>query len=104
MGWPRASRDTRRVGFVGFEVGGGGVEEQQVDLVIEQRGDLPEHLFLQIRGDVDEPVHRPVAGVVGGLGQAVDVGAARDPAGRGQLRARRQRPVRDQREQHPLGA
>ena len=57
-------------GFVGvfqFEVGGGGVEEQQVDLEVEQVRDLVEHPDLELLADVVEPVHRPVAGVVAGL-------------------------------------
>ncbi len=36
--------------------------------------------------------------------QAADRGVARGPLGRGQLRLRVERPVRDQREQHPLDA
>jgi hypothetical protein len=43
----------RGVGFVGLEVGGGGVEEQQIHLMIEQGRDLPEHLFLQVTGNVE---------------------------------------------------
>jgi hypothetical protein len=31
--------DDRVVGSIGLEVGGGGVEEQQVDLVVQQGGD-----------------------------------------------------------------
>ncbi|MFC5993775.1 hypothetical protein ACFQE5_06055 [Pseudonocardia hispaniensis] len=56
-----------RVRLVDLEVGGGDVEEQQVDLTVQQACDLPEHLALQLRGDLDQPVHRPVTGVVGGL-------------------------------------
>lgn len=55
-------------------------KNSRFDLVIEQRRDLPEHLPLQICGDVEQPVHRPVADVVAGLGQAIDVGSAGDPA------------------------
>jgi hypothetical protein len=36
--------------------------------------------------DVVEPVHRPVAGVVAGLGQPVDVHVVVDPVRGGQLR------------------
>ena len=54
----------------------------------------------------DQPVHRPVAGVVGhpvvAAGQAGQVHVVGDPRGRGQLRGRGQGPVGDQREQHPL--
>ena len=39
----------------------GGPAAQQVDLVIEQGGDLPKQLPLQLRGDVEQPVHRPAA-------------------------------------------
>ena len=43
------------------------IEEQQVDLEVEQVRDLAKHPALQLVADVVEPVHRPVAGVVGGL-------------------------------------
>jgi hypothetical protein len=91
------------VWLVELEVGGGGVEKQQVDLKVEQVGDLVEHLLFEGVFDLDQPVHRPVARVVGGLRQAVDEDVLVDPAGRGQLRRRCQGPVGDQREQHPLG-
>jgi hypothetical protein len=37
----------RGIGLVEFEIGGGGVEEQQVDLEVEEVGDLAEDLLLQ---------------------------------------------------------
>jgi hypothetical protein len=76
----------RFVGVLQLEVGGGGVEEQQVDLEVEQVRDLVEHLALQVLPDVVEPVHRPVADIVGGLGQPVDVHVVGDPVRGGQLR------------------
>ena len=87
-----------------LEVGGGGVEEQHVDLEVEQGDEAVEDLPLQVAGDLRQPVHRPVAGVVAGGGQVRDQHVLVDPAGGGQLRRRGQRPVRDQGEQHPLGA
>jgi len=96
----------RLVGLLGLEVGGGGVEEDQVDFQVEQVRHLVEHSAGQIGLHRDQPVHRPVAGVVGHpilpAGQPRQVHVVRDPRGGGQLRGRRQRPVRDQREQHPL--
>ena len=85
-----------------LEVGGGGVEEQQVHLQVQQARDPVEDLPLQGVPDFQEPVHRPVAGVVGSGGQLVDVRLAAGPVRRGELGGRVQRPVRDQREQHPL--
>ena len=59
-----------------------------------------------LRGDlvqrVEQEVHRPVRGVVGEPGAALDRDPLGDPAGGGQLGARLQRPLRDQREHHPL--
>jgi len=92
----------RFVGVVQFEVGGGGVEEQQVDLEVEQVRDLVKHRTFQVVAHVVEPVHRPVADIVADLGQPVDVHVMGDPVRGGQLRRRRQRTVGDQPEQHPL--
>ena len=94
----------RSIGLVEFEIGGGGVEEQHVDLEVEEVGDLAEDLLLQGVVDLQQPVHRSVAGVVAGGRQAVDSHVVVDPAGRGQLRRGCQGPVGDQGEQHPLGA
>ena len=85
------------------EVGGGGVEEQQVDFEVQQVGEVVEDLPLQVVADLQQPVHRPVAGIVAGRGQPGDQDVLAGPPGGGQFRGRRQRPVRDQREQHPLG-
>ena len=85
-----------------LQVGGGGVEEQQVHLEVQQVGEVVEDLPLQVAGDLRQPVHRPVAGIVAGRGQAGDQHVLVRPAGCGQLRRRGQRPVRHQREQHPL--
>src|SRR5206468_3047502 len=86
----------------GLEVGGGGVEEQQVNFEVQQAGEVVEDLLLQLVLDLQQPVHRPVAGIVRRGGQAGDQDVLADPAGGGQLGGRSQRPVRDQREQHPL--
>src|SRR6266511_2493221 len=74
-----------------------------LDLEVQQRGDLAEHLAFQLTVDLQQPVHRPVAGVVAGALQPLDGHVVVDPAGGGQLRGGRQRAVGDQREQHPLG-
>jgi hypothetical protein len=91
------------VGLVEFEVGRRRIEEQEIHFKVEEAGDLPEDLLLQLWGHLVEPVHGPVAGVIGGLGESVDVHPSGDPAGGGELARRVQRPVGDQREQHPLG-
>ena len=97
--------DVAPEGFVaglGFEVGGGGVEEQQVDLQVEQVRGRGVHVLGQGWFDGQEPVHRPVAGVVADLGQARNVHVTVDPARGGQLRGRCQCTVGDQREQDPF--
>src|SRR5213076_1746631 len=52
--------------LVAFEVGGGGGEEQQVDLQVEQVGDREAHrlLHLGLRVGLHQQVHRPVRLVV----------------------------------------
>ena len=86
-----------------LEVGAGGVEEQQVHLQVQQVRDLVEDLLLQVVLHLVEPVHRPVAGLLSGLGQRVDMHVVGDPLGSRELRGGGQRAVGDQREQHPLG-
>jgi hypothetical protein len=96
----------RRIGVLSLEVGAGGVEEDQIDLQVEQVRDHVEHPARYLVLDPDQPVHRPVAGVIEhgvvAAGQPGQVHIVRGPAGGGQLRRRRQRPIGDQREQHPL--
>ena len=92
-----------RVGLVHLEVGAGRVEEQQVHLEVEQIRHRPVHPLGQLGLHLQQPVHRPVAGVLVDFGQPVDEHPLVHPTGRGQLRRGRQRPVGHQREQHPLG-
>ena len=92
----------RGVGLLGHEVRGGGVEEQQVNLQTEHLRRPVEDLLLQRLADLQQPVHRPVAGIIAGRRQPRDQHVLAGPAGSGQLRGRRERPVRDQGEQHPL--
>jgi hypothetical protein len=89
---------------VAFEVGAGGVEEQQVDFEVEQVGDGEEHRFLHLRVGVglDQQVHRPIRLIVIHALQARDGDIVAGPLGGGELGGRVDRPVRDQREQHPL--
>ncbi len=93
-------------GFFGvaFEVGAGGVEEQQVDLEVQQVRDGEEHGLLHLRLGVglDEQVHRPIRLVLIHAVQPRDRRVMRGPLGRGQLRTRVDAAVRDQREQHPF--
>ena len=91
------------VGLFRLEVGGGRIEEQQVNFKVQQVRDLVEDLPFQLVSDLQQPVHRPVARIVRRGGQAGDQDVLADPAGGGQLGRRCQRPVRDQGEQHPLG-
>jgi len=93
----------RRVGLPGFEVRGGGVEEQQVDFEVEQVDEAVVDLVFEGGGDLVQPVHGPVAGVVGGLGQAGDVHVVGDPVGGGELARRGEGAVGDQGEQYALG-
>ena len=65
-------------------------------------GDRAEHLRGDLGQGVEQEVHRRVRGVVGEPRAAVDRDPLGHPAGRGQLRAGFQRPLRDQREHHPL--
>jgi hypothetical protein len=89
---------------VAFEIGGGGVEEQQVDLEIEQIRHGEEHrlLHLGLRVRFHQQVHRPIRLVLVHPRQPVDRDVTHRPLGGGQLRHRLDRPVRHQREQHPL--
>jgi len=61
------------------------VEEQQVDLEVQQVRDLAEDLLFQGILHLVQPVHRPVARVVGGLGKPADVRLAAGPVRRGSL-------------------
>ncbi|MFD6163529.1 hypothetical protein ACFWF1_43945, partial [Nocardia sp. NPDC060255] len=78
------------------------IEKQQIDLEVQQRRDPVEHLALEVAVHLVQPVHRPITGIVAGGGQPVDVHITADPVRGSQFRRRRQRPVGDQPEQHPL--
>ena len=95
---------TQLVGQFGFEVGRGGVEEQQIDLQIQQIGNREEHCFLHLGAGVGlhEEVHRPIRLILIHLFETCDRDIMRGPFGGGQLGGRVDRPVGDQREQHPL--
>ena len=87
---------------VAFEVGGGGVEQQHVDLQVQEVGDGEEHRLLHpgLGVGLDEEVHRPVRLVLIHRLQAGDRDVVGDPLRRSELGDRVDRPVRDQREQH----
>ena len=95
---------TRRVGSLDLEVGGGRVEEQQVDLEVQQVGHREVHGLGQVRFDLQQPVHGPVAGVVIDGIEARHRHPLADPLRGRQLGQRFQGPVGHQREQHPFGA
>ncbi len=76
----------RLIRLAGLEIGGGRVEEQQIHFKVQQVGDLEVRLFREVGLDGEQVVHRPVAGVVADLLQAVDVHIFRDPARRGEFR------------------
>ena len=92
----------RRRRGLGLEVGGGGVEEQQVDFQVQQVRRRPVHRLGQVGLHLQQPVHRPIAAVIVDIVQAGDGDALGHPLRGGQLRGRLQRPVGDQCEQHPL--
>jgi hypothetical protein len=78
-------------------------EEQQVNLKIEEVGDLEVRLLGHEGLDGQEVVRGPVAGVVGRGVQAVDVHVTADPLGRGKLGGRGQGTAGGQGGQDPLG-
>ena len=90
------------VGDLGLPVGGGGVHEDDVHVQVEQVRDRVEDLGGDLLQRVEQEVHRPVGGVVGEPRAALDEHPLGHPPGRRQLRGRLQRPLRDQREDHPL--
>jgi hypothetical protein len=94
--------DHRRIGVLDLEIRAGGIEKKQVNLEIKQVGDLMVDRLGQLVTDLEQPVHRPVTGVVADLVQPVDMDVAADPFRGSQFRRRSQSPVGDQREQHPL--
>jgi len=55
----------QRIAVLGLEVGRGGVEEDQVDFEVEQVRDRVEHPSRELVLHLDQPVHGPVAGIVG---------------------------------------
>jgi hypothetical protein len=91
------------LGLVALEVGGGRVEEQQIDLEVQQVSGLEVHLLGELVVDLQQPVHRAVAGVLIQLWEAVDPRALIDPLARRQLAQRLKGAVGDHREQHALG-
>jgi hypothetical protein len=89
---------------VALEEGGGGVEEQQVDLEVEQVGGGEEHRLLHPGLGVGghQQVHRPVRLVVVHASKPGDGRVLAGPLGRRQLAHRIHRAIGDQGEQHPL--
>jgi hypothetical protein len=90
------------VGAVDLPVGGGGVDEDDVDIEVQQVRDRVKDRRGDLAKRVEQEVHRPVRRVIGKPGAAGDRDPFADPAGGGQLAARFQRPLCHQREQHPL--
>ena len=90
------------VGGLGLPIGGSGVHEHEVKIKIEEVGDRGEDLGGDLGQGVEQEVHRRVRGVVGEPRTAGDRDPLGHPAGRGQLRPGLARPLRDQREHHPL--
>ena len=91
------------VGAVDLPVGGGGIHEDDVDVQVQQVRHRVEDPRRDLAQRVEQEIHCRVSGVITESGTVGD----RDPLGHppcgGQLAARRQRPLRHQREQHPLG-
>ena len=92
-----------RVRRVGLEVRAGRVEEEQVDLEVEQVRGRPVHLLGELGLDLQEPVHGPVALVVGELRETRDRDPLAHPGGTRQLGGGGEGPVGDHREERPLG-
>ena len=91
------------VGHIDLPVGGGGVDEDDVHVQVQQVRDRVEDPRGDLAQGVEQEVHHPIRRVVAEPATAGD----RDPLGHppcgGQLAARFQRPLRHQCEQHPLG-
>jgi hypothetical protein len=85
-----------------LEVRRGGVQEEQVDLQVEEVGDAPEHLPLDLVMRLEQEVHRAVQLMHVDLREALDVRFIRHPRLDRELAAGIERPVRHQREQEPL--
>ena len=90
------------VGGLGLPVGGGGVDEHDVQIKVEQVRNRGEHLRGDLIESVEQEVHRGVRGVLGEPRAALDRDPLRDPTGRGQLGSGLTRPLRDECEHHPL--
>jgi len=91
------------IGFVYAEVGGGGVEEQEINLQVEEIGHLMEDRLLESGGDQKKEVHGPVEGVIGYLGKPGDLHVSLHPFRCGQLGGGTKRPTRHQSEEGPFG-
>ena len=79
--FPCSSRATGASASSGHEVSRGGVEEQQVDLEAEHLARPGRRPLLQGPADLQQPVHRPVARVVGRRRQPGDQYVLARPAG-----------------------
>ncbi len=90
------------IGAVDFPVGGGRVDEDDVQIQVQQVRDRPEDLRGDLGQRLEQEVHRPIRLVVGEDREVVDRDPLRDPLGRGQLRPGLQRSLRDQREHDPF--
>ena len=91
------------VGAVDLPVGGGGVDEDDVDVQVEQVRDRVEDPRRDLIERIQQEIHGRVRGVVAEPETVGDRDPLGHPTGGGQLAARLQRPLRHQREQHPLG-
>jgi len=91
-----------RIGAVDFPVGAGRVHEDDVQVEVEQVRDRAEDLPGDLVQGFEQEVHRGIRGVLAEAAAAFDRDPLGDPLGAGQLAARLQCPLGDQREQHPL--
>ena len=90
-------------GDLHLPVGGGRVHEDDVDVQVEQVCHRVEDLGGDLLQRGEQEVHGPVGGIVGEPRTALDEHPLGHPPGGGQLGGRLQRPLRGQREDHPLG-
>src|SRR5512135_2811394 len=90
-------------GHLHLPVGGGGVDEDDVDVEVQQVRHRPEDPGGDLLQRREQEVHRPVGLVIAEAWAALDEHPLGHPSRGRELRRRLQRPLRGQREDHPLG-
>jgi len=96
------SSSTKGSGDVAFEVGRGGVDEDHVTGQVQQRRRAIEDALRDLGKRVQQKVHRGIGRVIVEGGTAKERDALFGPVRRGELGARLETAVSDEREQHLL--